>query len=310
MNFICYTKRINFKRITKFIAVLSLILFSCNKKEIFSPDRYIETESIQLGAADMEIYKRFTYSNKKQLTSVWLKNGNATLTFEYNKDKTIKKITSTEDKGVFYALLFYENKLVKRIEYYENNQLARESIFSRKAKKNTINKIESYVYDGFADKNEGALSDLLFEDAKKMPKSMRKMHKSGEKSLYAVQDITYENDNISRVRLSYANQGNVSVFSTTSYTYDDKKNPFYGLPYAFLNLTGYSKNNEKYTRTSYENDEFKTMITIDNSYSYEKKYPTHKTVVESNTYITGKDGEGNYIWATDVQHSSYKYTYK
>ena len=299
------------------VIILILILFSCEKKEIFSPKKYIETESFQSGSSDFEVSKRFVYSEKKQLSSVWLKDGNATLTFEYNKDKTVSKITSTENNGVFYALLSYKDGLLANIQYYENNQLVRESVFSRKEKANTINKIENYVYDGFASESEGALSGMLFSELKTMPEYMRKMHKSGEKSLYSVQNITYENENISRVRLNYTANDKLSLYSTTSYDYDDKKNPFYGLPYAFLKLAGYNKNNERYALTTFENDPEKTMITINNTYSYEKKYPVYKSVMESETYITGyetviegKDTLVKPIWTTNSKYRSYSYTYK
>ncbi len=291
------------------IIVPALLLSACNKKEIFSPSRYIQTETFQEGSNDYEASMRFTYSENNQLVSVWLKEGNATLTFESNKDKTISKIISSENNGTDYALLSYEDKLITQIQYYEHNQLARESIFLRKEKKNTINKIENYAYDGFS--SEGVLAAMLFADVKTMPESVRKMHKSGGKSLYSVQNISYENENIHRVRLSYVVDNKESLYSTTTYNYDDKKNPYYGLPYAFLKLTGYNKNNETYARTSFENDKYKTMITVESSYSYEKKYPIYRSVIESETYIIAFDSVGGpKEWATDTEYSSYQYTYK
>ena len=299
------------KCIKIFIASAGLLLFSCNKKEVFSPDKYIITESIQSGSSNFEINKKYVYSEKKQLASVWLKDGNTSLTLEYNKDKTIKKIT--ENNATNYAVLSYENKLITQIQYYENNQLARECLFFRKEKKNTINKIEYYVYDGFSAGKKNVLADMLFPEVK----SVHKSHKSGEKSLYSVQNITYEEDNIFRVSLSYVIDNQVSLYSITTYKYDDKKNPYYGLSYFFTDLTGYSKNNVKSTITSLENDPFKTLITVENSYSYEKKYPVYNSVVESRTYIVGyetviEDGKTitKPIWNTTLQYWSYKYAYK
>jgi len=292
----------NFWSIT--LIIVMGLLFSCNKKEIFNPNKYLETESLQEGAAALEIAKRFTYSDKNQLVTVWLKKDNTTLTFEYNKDKTIKKIM--ENNADSYALLSYDNKLITNIQYYKNNQLVQESIFSRKEKKNTINKIEHYVYDGFTPETKGVLFALLFPEAKNMPESLQKMHKSGEKSLYCVQNITYEGENIFRVRLDY---GDV-LYSTATYTYDEQKNPYYGLPYAFTDLTGYSKNNVKYARIALENSREKVMITLDNTYSYEKKYPTYKSVVESKTYAIAFDSNTPTAWATDVKYRSYQYAYK
>ncbi|MDR0606444.1 MAG: hypothetical protein LBG80_19380 [Bacteroidales bacterium] len=291
------------------IAIISLC--ACNKQEIFSPNRYIETEKFQSASSPFEVIKQFTYSEKKQLTSVWMKEGNTTLTFEYNKDKTIKKINSSEMNNSCYAELFYDNKLVTHIYYYEDNRLARESIFSRKEKKKTISKIENYVYDGFSSKREHVLSDFLFPETKNMPDIVRNKHKATGKALYSVQEITYEKDNISRVRLSFVIDGQTNLYSTTSYNYDNKNNPYYGLPYAFMQLTGYSKNNETYARTSFENDKYRTMITIESSYSYEKKYPTNKSVVKSETYAVSFDANGlPSNWATDNEYSTYQYTYK
>ena len=288
-----------------------LLLFSCNKKEVFSPNKYIETESFQSGSSS-EIVKRFVYSENNQLSSVWLKNenGDATLTFEYNKDKTIKKIISSENNGKNYAVLSYENKLITQVQYYENDKLAQESVFSRKEKKNTINKIENYVYDGFSAKKKSVLADLLFADMKIMPESVRKNHKSGGKSLYSVLNITYENDNIFRVRLSYIVDSEVELFAIITYEYDNMKNPYYGLPYPLAELTGYSKNNVTSVMIPIENDPYKTLIIVENNYSYEKKYPVYKSVVESETYITGYDTLKNPIWNTTYQRSSYNYSYK
>ena len=292
-----------------FVLTAILLLFSCNKKEVFSPNKYIVSESFQSGSSDFEAIKRFVYSEKNQLVSVWLKENNTTLTFDYNKDKTINKITSSENNGTNYALLSYDNQLVTQIKYYEKNELAQESLFFRKEKKNTINKIEYYVYDGFSAKEKSVLADLLFAEVKTMPESVRKSHKSGRKSLYSVQNITYEGDNIFRVRLSYIKNGAEEPFSITTYNYDDKKNPYYGLPYAFTGLTGYSKNNVTFARTSRENDPLKTMITIENKYSYEKKFPTYNAVTESETYIVGYDTLKNPIFTTVLRYYSYRYGY-
>jgi len=282
------------------VVLTAVLLFSCGKKEIFSPNKYILTESLQSGSANFDIVKRFVYSEKKQLVSVWLKEGNTTLTFEYNEDKTIKKITSSENNGSNYALLSYENKLITQIQYYENNELAQESLFFRKEKKNTINKIEYYIYDGFSAKEKSILEDLLFAEVKNIPESVQKSHKSGGKSLYSVQNITYEGDNIFRVRLSYIKNGVEELFSITTYNYDDKKNPYYGLPYAITGLIGYSKNNVTFARITLENDPSKTMITIKNNYSYEKKYPVYNAVEK--TIISTINFQ--------LQYRSYQYDYQ
>jgi hypothetical protein len=279
-------------------------LSSCRKDEVFAPDRYVETESRQNGSY-MTLSKRFDYSGK-QLTSVFLAVGQNTLTFEYNKDKTVKKIMSS-DKSSRYAELFYDDKRINRICYYDDGKLARESLFSRKEKTNTINKVESYVYDGFA--SESILAGLLFSETEFMPEEMRKAHKSGEKSLYAVQNITYEKDNISRVRLSYAENNEIRLHATITYTYDDKKNPYYGLPYALFQLTGYSKNNVTKAILSFENDKAKTMISLNNHYTYEKKYPVYCSTEKNTTYIVAiVDGKPQ--WTTDITHSAIEYTYK
>jgi hypothetical protein len=301
------------KRKSLYVAIIIAVIFlcACNKQEIFSPNRYIETEKYQSASSPLEVIKQFTYSKKNQLTSVWIKDENTTLSFEYNKDKTIRKINSSEMNNTCYAELFYDNKLITHIYYYENNRMARESVFSRREKKKTINKIENYVYDGFSSKRENVLSNFLFPETKNMPEAVRNKHKDAGKTLYSIQDITYENDNISRVRLSFVVDGQTTLYSTTSYSYDNKNNPYYGLPYAFMQLTGYSKNNETYARTSLENDKYKTMITVESSYLYEKKYPTDKSILKSETYAVSFDVNGlPKDWATDNEYTTYQYTYK
>jgi hypothetical protein len=292
-----------------FIIVITLIciLCSCKKEEIFSPSKYILTESKQ-ESSDMKLTKEFNYAGK-ELVSVYLTQEKITLTFEYNSDKTVKKITSSKNGS--YALMEYDDKRISQIQYYENGKLTHENKFYRKEKKNTINKIETYTYDGFS--SEGILLKMLFPESKSVPETVQKSHKDSGGSLYAVRNVTYEGDNINRVRFYYVTNGKEIEYYATSYQYDDKKNPYYGLPYAFLDLTGYSKNNVSSSTMSYEygkDKEDQKVQTVQNTYSYEKKYPTYNTILEYTTYIIGHDTAGVPIFHTDTKNKAAQYTYK
>ena len=295
----------------QFIILITLIFVfcSCNKQEIFSPSQYIETESLSKTKGGMEVVKRFAYLDK-QLTSVWLV-GDVTLTFEYNSDKTVSRINSSE-KNNTYAQLSYENKKITQIQYYEENELAREIVFGRKDGGTTINKVEKYVYDGFLAKS--ALADMLFPETKSLPQSMLKSHKSSAgKSLYSIENVTYEGDNISRVRWYSVKDGEQTLQTVTSYKYDDKKNPYYGLPYAFLELSGYNKNNITSIVISYESGQDKKdqkILTIENVYFYNKNYPVNNSVTEHTTYIVAYDKDKNPIFQTDTKSYTVQYGYK
>ena len=263
--------------------VLICILHSCNKQEIFNPSRYILAES-KLENSGSKIIKQFNYSDK-ELISVDLVQEKINLKFEYNKDKTVKKITSSDAS---YALFEYDKKHITQIQYYEGGKLTHENKFYRKEKKNTINKIETYTYDGFS--SEGILLKMLFPESKSVPEAFRKMHKSTDGSLYAVRNVTYEGDNIQRVRLYYIANNERVEYSTTTYSYDDKKNPYYGLPYAFLDLTGYNKNNAVTEIISYENHAQNILLfTIRKEYAYEHKYPTTCSITERTTTTSNND---------------------
>ena len=291
------------------LILLILVLCSCNKQEVFSPSQHIETESKSNENGGMDVVKRFTYTDK-QLTSVWLA-GDVTLTFEYNNDKTIKRINSSEKENT-YALLSYENKQITQIEYYEENNLAREIIFGRKDGGKTINKVEKYVYDGFFAKS--MLSDMLFPETKSLPESVLKSRKSAGKSLYSVENVTYEGDNIQRVRWYSVKDEERTLQTETTYKYDDKKNPYYGLPYAFLELSGYNKNNITSTMVSYEHNKGKegqiVLVTIENSYSYDKKYPVSISIAEHKTYFMAYEAQKNPIYQTDTKNHTTQYAYK
>lgn len=290
------------------VIILVFILCSCKKEEIFSPSKYILTE-LKQESSNMKLMKEFNYSGK-ELISVYLTQEKITLTFEYNSDKTVKKITSSKNNS--YALMEYDSKRITQIQYYENERLTHENKFYRKEKKNTINKIETYTYDGFY--SEGILLKILFPESKSVPETVRKSHKDSGGSLYAIRNVTYEGDNINRVRTFYVNSnGEQAEYYSTSYTYDKYKNPYYGLPYAFLDLTGYSKNNVSSFTMSYEygkDKEDKKVLTVQNTYSYEKKYPTYNTILEYTTYIIGHDTDGVPIFKTDTKNQATQYTYK
>ncbi len=289
------------------VMILACIFCSCKKEEIFSPSRYILTESKQEGS-DMRLTKQFNYSGK-ELTSVYLNQEKITLTFEYNSDKTVKKITSSDGS---YALMEYDSKRITQIQYYEDGKLTHENKFYRKEKKNTINKIETYTYDGFS--SEGILLKMLFPESKSVPDNIRKSHKDTGGKLYAVRNVTYEGDNINRVRTFYVDaKGEQIEYYSTSYDYDKYKNPYYGLPYAFSDLTGYCKNNVSSSIMSYEygkDKEDQKVLTIQNSYSYEKKYPTYNAIAEHTTYIVGYDTLERPIFNTFTQNKAAQYMYK
>jgi hypothetical protein len=257
--------------------------------------------------SNMLLTKEFHYSGKK-LVSAYLTQEKITLTFEYNSDKTIKKITSSDGD---YALLEYADKRITKIQYYEKGILTHENIFYRRDKKNTINKIETYTYNGFS--SEGSLLKMLFPESKSVPETLKNKHKNAGRLLYAVRNITCENDNIQRVRLYYVIDGKQVEFYATTYSYDKNKNPYYGLPFAFADLSGYSKNNVSSSVLSYEygkDKEDKKIVTIENSYTYEKKYPTYNTTAEYTTYITGYDEFENPIFTTNTKNKAMQYTYK
>ena len=290
--------------------VVSLFFCSCKKEEIFSPSKYIDAERKSNASNVMEIVKRFTYS-EKDLTSVSLL-GNITLTFEYNSDKTVSRITTSE-KNNTYAQMSYKDKRITQIQYYEDNKLAREIVFGRKDGGTTINKVEKYVYDGFLAKS--TLSDLLFPETKSLPEQVLKSHKSTDgKSLYSIENVTYEGDNISRVRWFFVYNGQQTLETITTYKYDEKKNPYYGLPYAFLELTGYSKNNVTSSITSYENGrdkEIQKILTLNHAYAYDKKYPVLDSITERLSYVTGFDTiAGQQIVNIETKGYTIQYGYK
>jgi hypothetical protein len=102
----------------------------------------------------------------------------------------------------------------------------------------------------------------------------------------AEQAITYTGDNITTV-VTYK-QTELSDTITSRYAYDNNKNPYYGLNFNFMNLKGYSRNNQVSQTISSST----TSRIFTYSYVYDKH---HYPIIISERESKAKEAVNTYI---------------
>lgn len=276
------------------IGLVLFLMFSCQKSEVFNPKKKIQFVEKQ-NDSEIVLTDEFVYNDKKQLQSILHLLDKDTISFIFNKDKTISTIfLSKENERVE---LTYNKSLLTNIKCFENNELKLEILVERKEKTNKIRKLSFYLA-----KSDSKLTSVF------VPKTFQKLkvHKSN-KELTAYQYITYEKDNITTVRTYLAQGKDSTLYYTATYKYDDKVNPFYGLPYPIVDLLGYSKNNISSIHYYYDNgyDEYdRALITQKFDYKYNKSYPIKCTMTEMSTF-SDKTGyqKDNDVYNYQVRYS-------
>lgn len=285
--------------------VLLIVMAACHKDEVFNPHRRIITISTQTNT-DIQPTTNFLY-NKNTLTGMRIMPigvaGSIDYTFDYNKDNTMSKIynISTGER----AELSYDHALLQRVDVYNssNNRVSYMEV-SHKGKK-----ITSVTYYSCEVSGESAMSALLF------PTGYELMHKLMVRKdnipPYMKQYITYDGDNVSRMRAyAYRQNGDSVLMCSYSYTYDQYNNPFYGLPLPVMDINGYSKNNVLSEQEVYDNgyDIYsKAYISRQHSYECNKKYPIKHSMTENATFSDVKsvydDNTGTYKDTVIVRRS-------
>ncbi|MEG1555860.1 MAG: hypothetical protein RR356_03960 [Bacteroidales bacterium] len=277
------------------IALAANFLTSCKPDdEIYDPKCRISKiwYRSDVGAAD-EVY---SYT-KKQLSRIDLKD-TTYYTFEYNKDQTVSKIVH---KGTNYTEamdMTYTDRLVDKITYTINGAVRLEVTFTREDEK--LQKISTIkeVYDKqfFEDIEFIQKSDLYHSFMGDVEKIEKVATENNAKNLVLKCNkvITYTGDNITLIKEEYPD---VNQIITTTLTYDlESYNPFFGLPYSYRDLAGYSVNNKtkevSITRTSGFISRSVTKNYQYQDYLNDDKYPRRFITTSSennvpiNTYIT------------------------
>lgn len=279
------------------ILVFSLLLIACNKEEVFNPNKKIQYVLLQ-GTSSMDTSMAFIYENGS-ISEILYKQLGKDFSISLNKNGTIDKITSNVNDE--YILLTYDGTYLNNMEFYQGNQLTKKIQVGRKDKNNKINRLSYYLMENKQSKS--VFDNVFFPSSDQLIVTKENLHKSTS-TLVMVRNITYENDNISREKvIDYDGQDSTIRYSA-SFTYDDKKNPFYGLAYPIMDLSGYSKNNILTAYYTYDNGYERydrAYFSQKHDYEYKNKYPSSHNMVEYGTY---SDKVSIYDENTQTYHDS------
>lgn len=284
-------KKLNY--LTILLCVIALISFtSCKKDGVYNPKKkikYIFFESSGNSGKELEqtwtwdknklskidygagLYFRFNYDGKRVSEIINSNGGTTTFSYDGSKyDKIVNKYISIYDED--WYTYTYTSTTIYQFEYDGN-----------KAEKVTItNNWESkmeFDYKGGASKkiNKKEIDPMQFilpehtcKNIAKIQAKQRKNTKSDSGSDTYTISYTWKGNNIEKEVWEYLEDG--AIFTEThTLTYDNKKNPFYGLfTENESNLMGFSKNNPtKITYIDSDND----YEAIDLNYKYDGNFP-------------------------------------
>lgn len=239
----------------------------------------------------------FVYSKKGVLDSIRLKESTSFL-FEYNKDKTVSKIVSDDPLCVEEIELTYTDCLVDKMVYSVDGQVRKEITFTRDEETTRITDIEEVYdkefYEGLIYQKKSRLYNAFLGNADEAHEWIKQVP-TKDMTVRCTKKVKYDPGakekylNISEV-VEYFPNLNQEIRHT--YTYDlETYNPYYGLQYAYADLSGYYVNNVKKEIQSVKTNGVQTKY-VEFTYDYSgdnfinnKKYPRQFTKTSSENNI-------------------------
>ena len=253
------------------ISILLLIgifcLSSCQKDGVFNPKKKISKISIQIeGEKEIVVTEVWTWDKDKLM-------GNGYAKFEYDGEQLSKIVLNPYT----YTKCIYKGNKLDKMETYSTygsyNTLVSANIFEYKG-----SKMSKIIVEDYSPNNKSTevktINPLQFVLPQQLSEGIME-HIQMEKdekgtSSYTI-SLTWNKDNIEKMVTEKKSNGTL-ITQTKAYTYDNKKNPFYGLLYP--NPTSSKNNVIKETSTSSEG---KTQYTESvYSYTYKDNYPIER----------------------------------
>lgn len=273
------------------IAFVAVVFSSCgNNEEIYNPRTcklYKIWEKSEVG----DPYQIFTYEKNKLINideydvvdSVHYKYD-----FVYNKDNTVKEIVHETVNYTERIELFYANKQVCRMVYYMEDTSRTELLFKRNEETGKITQVVEYYDFGYHHQFEAVHKSAFYNRFIGFTPTAEQllMQHKGDFIMRCVRDVVYdeeEAENILSITETYPEYAEVVRYDYTYNVEEDNFNPYYGLPYVYKGLTGFSKYNkltESIVKSTYGNVNYQESI----AYSYElnvKGYPREIITVSS-----------------------------
>lgn len=290
------------------ITLLSVFVFaSCEKEEgVFNPKQKIhKTSSTYEEMTEVLVNGTWqTVGDDKYAgpSEVWVWDGNLLSSiryydginmeyeehYQYDKDNVLIRVSN--DEGDAYEYVYGDSQL-KEIDYFYGNELEGRIMVSHDGKK--ISKLTMQI--DYA-KAFSALRHILpAGDSKNMKKAFAQLKKNSKNDEEMYINFEWDGDNVSKI--TFNDEGEIIVMM--SFTYDKKKNPYYGLfditrtddMLDITDFSGLSKNNVTSLCFSEDGETYMEDFT----YTYDGKYPV--AVVSK---IVFEDEEEGYSYRSSV----------
>ncbi|MDD3280501.1 MAG: hypothetical protein PHC83_02905 [Bacteroidales bacterium] len=273
------------------VLILSVVLItSCDKEGMYKPGQKISKIYYQYSAegetSGKMIDQIWTWEGGKLVKINYIQEGESAV-MEYDGNQLIGVI------GEYYYMSFvYKTSLLggkkelEKMEYYDGGELAFTANFTYDGNKITkisiVAEYDEYDYDYASEKtiknsNSFARIMRLFLSEPIVKRITENIQKS--KAVIQTYDLTYDGNNI--ISIIY-NTG--ESFYNLSYTYDDKKNPFYDALFVsgdnpVLALSENNIQSEAVSSSGYSSIQNYTYV-------YEGNWPTQQTYIYEDEYYT------------------------
>ena len=280
------------------VAVLAMCFSSCKPDdEIYNPKCKISKIWYYSNSDWDNPNVRFVYGKKDVLDSI-LVAPDATFRFEYNKDKTVSRIVNEQPDYTEDIEITYTDRLVDKMVYTVDGVVRKEITFKRDEETTRITDVEEVYdkefYESFQYQKKSLLYNTFLGDADVAHEWIQRIP-TKDLMVRCTKKITYDPGekekylNISQIVEYYPN---LNQEITRVYTYDTETyNPYYGLQYAYADMSGYYVNNVlKETQTVKTNGVQTKYVEYTYNYSGEnfinnKKYPRQFTRTSSENNI-------------------------
>lgn len=276
-------------------AVLMLGVSSCQKDGVYTPKKkiaavYIETKTTTTppGSSTSTVT-----TNEKRKTQDWTWDGKllkeikqydnegkiiSTNTYTYEKKRVVRIENKSSSSVTSYATFEYDGKWLKSSEFYYDGRLRNSYIYTHTDKKITGIEHTSYSY-GLDSKAmaeiEAIYAEMVAPIGIMIPEEAKCESAKGQVEQTNTVELKWDGNNI-----AYKTTTNSGSSSTVGYTYDDKKNPYYGMFEAdYFCAPGLASENNLTSST--ESDAAKI------SYTYDGDYPVTRTTKYTTTGIAG-----------------------
>ncbi|MCR4813022.1 MAG: hypothetical protein K5867_10575 [Bacteroidales bacterium] len=305
------------KKTLAFMAAAAMLLatVSCTKEGVYNPKEkiadihqsvlytttssYAGTNVTETDTTPKHMTEKWDWDGKL-LSSISYYSYNRTTKeseFSYKLSMTYdgKKLTKVAESNETYTVYSYDGSLINKMEEFYEGKLVRTYDITHDGKKIVKIVVTHVDEEGLTKSAEYALGMLL--PSSRALDILRRSSKDGASNTQTI-DLTNDGGNVTKMVMTFGNET-----YTAEFTFDKKKNPFYGC-YANMGDGGVSflnENNVLTEKTTWaQNGSADESETTTYTYEYDGKYPV--SVSYSNT-----SSQGEYYTSTRTYTTYYEY---